>query len=418
MDSRFHSMSDGTVINLYPHTVMKNRNALMAGLFIVISVALAAGVLVGVRGVAVTPLQVRTVSFSLTDDLGGLNVGDDVRIGGVKVGSVKQVQLAELDTPHPHVLVKFSLPVAYTLHKDATVRIQTALTGPTNLNIESLGSGEVLTEAVALVGHPDPKSELLASLGRTSPHLEAIMADVQTQTIPKVNDTVVAFKQTANSATSLVQHVDSKIDPIVQKYDGVADHAGEMMVQVRDLVGDSKTDFRGTVRNLNQATASVRDKLPNILDQVNTALTKVNGAVDSARAALQDVQTTVANAKDMSATLRSVISGNRGRLESIVTSLKATSDNLKATSIEVRRSPWRLLYKPEPGEMANLNLYDTARQFAEGAGSLSDAAAALRDAMSDPNADKAQIEKLIKHLDESFQSFHQAENKLWIAVKD
>lgn len=407
-----------TAFNLYAQTVMKNRNALMAGLFIVISVALAAAVLVGIRGLGVTPLQVRTVAFGLTDDLGGLNVGDDVRIGGVKVGSIRQVQLADLDTPKPRVLVKFSMPVSYTLHKNATIRIQTALTGPTNLNIESLGSGEASAEAVALVGHPDPKSELLASLGRTSPHLEAIMADVQTQTLPKVNDTVVAIKQTAVSATTLVQHVDGKIDPIVQKYNGVADHAGEVMVQVRDLVGDSKSDFRGTIHNLNQATASVRDKLPNILDQVNTALTKVNGAVDSARAALQDVQTTVANAKDMSVSLRSVISGNRGKLESIVTSLKATSDNLKATSIEVRRSPWRLLYKPEPGEMANLNLYDTARQFAEGAGSLSDAATALRDAMSDPNADKAQIEKLIKHLDESFQSFHQAENKLWMAVKE
>jgi hypothetical protein len=32
--------------------------------------------------------------------------------------------------------------------------------------------------------------------------------------------------------------------------------------------------------------------------------------------------------------------------------------------------------------MANLNLYDSARQFADGAGSLNDAALALRDALA------------------------------------
>jgi hypothetical protein len=67
--------------------------------------------------------------------------------------------------------------------------------------------------------------------------------------------------------------------------------------------------------------------------------------------------------------------------------------------------------------MANLNLYDTARQFAEGAGSLSDAATSLRDALADPHTDKAQIEKLVSHLDESFTNFHQAETKLWNSVK-
>jgi uncharacterized protein YoxC len=244
------------------------------------------------------------------------------------------------------------------------------------------------------------------------------MTGVQTQTLPKANETIVALKQTADSATSLVKHAETKIDPVVEQYNGVAQHTGEVMVQVRDLAGDSKSDVRGTMKNLNQATSTVREKLPNLLEQVSTVLTKVDRSINSAQVALEDVQKTVANTRDISASLRTVISGNKGRLESIVSGLKATSDNLKATSIEVRRSPWRLLYKPEANEMANLNLYDTARQFAEGAGSLSDAATALRDAMSDPNSDKAQIELLVKHLDDSFQAFHQTERKLWAAVKE
>ena len=51
------------------------------------------------------------------------------------------------------------------------------------------------------------------------------------------------------------------------------------------------------------------------------------------------------------------------RIISRIFSLKSSSDNLKGASAEIRRSPWRLLYHPGPGELDNLELYDAARQF-------------------------------------------------------
>jgi hypothetical protein len=83
----------------------------------------------------------------------------------------------------------------------------------------------------------------------------------------------------------------------------------------------------------------------------------------------------------------------------------------------VRRSPWRLLYKPAPGEMANLNLYDAARQFAEGAGDLNDAAVSLRDVLKDPDAKPEHVQKLMDRLDASFSEFQTVEQKLWTSVK-
>ena len=74
---------------------------------------------------------------------------------------------------------------------------------------------------------------------------------------------------------------------------------------------------------------------------------------------------------------------------------------VKGKGVEIRRSPWRLLYKPSNNEMSNLNLYDSARQFAEGANSMSDAAEALRDALKDPDAKPEQLQKLVDELDAS-----------------
>ena len=101
----------------------------------------------------------------------------------------------------------------------------------------------------------------------------------------------------------------------------------------------------------------------------------------------------------------------------MIASLKTTGDNLKFASAEIRRSPWRLLYKPGPGEMANLNLYDSARQFADGAGQLNDAATALRDALKDPSIDQASVQKLVDRLDKQFASFNEVEQQLWTQVK-
>ena len=71
----------------------------------------------------------------------------------------------------------------------------------------------------------------------------------------------------------------------------------------------------------------------------------------------------------------------------------------------------------EPGELVNLHLYDSARQFAEGANQLSEAALALRDALKDPNTQPEQVQKLVDRLDQSFANFGQIEQELWKQVR-
>ena len=68
--------------------------------------------------------------------------------------------------------------------------------------------------------------------------------------------------------------------------------------------------------------------------------------------------------------------------------------------------------------MSNLNLYDAARQFSDGAGESNDAACALRDALQDKNADPQQLQKLMQKLDASFDHFNQVEKTLWEGVKE
>ncbi len=132
---------------------------------------------------------------------------------------------------------------------------------------------------------------------------------------------------------------------------------------------------------------------------------------------MADVRGTLANTRALTAGARDVVLNNKGKFDGVIASLKNTSDNLKEATAEVRRNPWRLLYKPAPGEMDNLALYDAARQFAEGANHVDDAALALRDAMQNPNVDHDQVQALVGKLNDSFDHFNAVEQKLWSSVK-
>jgi phospholipid/cholesterol/gamma-HCH transport system substrate-binding protein len=406
----------------------KERNAVRAGLFIVISLVLIIGILIAIQGLGrlLEPAQTRVATFKLTDDVGGLRVGDDVRAGGFKIGAVKDMDLVDAQgSAQPHLRVTFTLPKRLTVHEDAKVAIQGTITGASWLNFETFGQGRELAQGMALAGHPGAMSELINSARDVLPEVKATVADVRNVTLPKVNtaidkttETIVTFKTTGEHATALIDHVKGKVDPVVERVYGVVDPAKEMMVHLRDIFGESKVDLRTAIANVRGVTGTLDKKLPPILEKVDGVMAQVSTAVENANGALVDLKTTVANSKDISASAKSVLVGNRGKIDGMIAALKNTGDNLEAASVEIRHSPWRLLYKPKKGEVENLNLYDSARQFAAGANDLNDAAAALRDALKDPNVKPEHVQKLMENLDHSFAGFKEVESALWKQVKD
>jgi ABC-type transporter Mla subunit MlaD len=452
----------------------KERNHLKAGAFILVSAALIVAVIFSIRGFGqlFAAQQRRTVSFRLSDDLGGLQVGDEVRLGGFKVGVVEGIEVrgdvreveraagpagpeaggatrptsapapkAEAEAPTTartltdadpdsgadanatananaadadatRLLVTFTLPGEYELREDAVVVVQTTITGTASLNISSMGSGDAPPAGeLALIGQPSGLNALLGTLGELSPELKPMLAD----------------------ARVAVADVKTRVVPRLGEALGTIKGAG---AHLEDMLGESKGDFRQTVANLKETTGTVKEKLPptmdNLRETTGTLKEKLPGTMDAAKAfivrldntvkdtegTLNDVKASVANFKDISAKAREVVGGNKGKLDSMIASLKTTGDNLKAASSEIRHSPWRLLYKPGKGEMANLNLYDSARQFADGAGNLNDAALALRDALEHKGAKPEEIEALLVKLDRSFTNFREVEDKLWTLVQE
>jgi len=147
-------------------------------------------------------------------------------------------------------------------------------------------------------------------------------------------------------------------------------------------------------------------------------LVKLQGTIDNATVAMEDVKKTVANTRDVTGAARGILVGNRAKFDGIIAGLKTSSDNIKHATAELRRSPWRLLYKPNPGELDNLVLFDSAREFSEGANDLNDAVQALRDAVNSGDLPAEDMQKKIDTLDHAFNKFNGVEQKLWQTVKE
>jgi len=401
----------------------KQRNALRAGIFMILSLGLIVFVIVAISGAArfTQSFHTYSVAFSLQDDLGGLRPGDDVRIGGVKVGSIRDIRI---DRDRSAVVVLIDVPAKFPLAKDAGIRVQHGLTGSSSINIDSFGTGSPLAADDFLAGQPDQVTGLVHELAAMKPDVIQILGNLKIASgklnvdLDKLAATSDSLTASGFEMTSTVQGLRVRVPEIIDRYQSAVDAVVRMLDAVRQFVGPSSGDFHQTLANLNHVSGDLRGRLPEVLDRLQTVLGKAGVVVYRAANAMQDIQAAAANLHSATGALQSILADNRSRLNGILVSLKTTSDNLKDASVEIRHSPWRLLYQPKPDEVANLNIYDSVRQFAEGADSLDDAAASLRDALKDPNADPEQVKRLMLHLNDSFAQFQQVQDKLWKEIKE
>jgi hypothetical protein len=106
-------------------------------------------------------------------------------------------------------------------------------------------------------------------------------------------------------------------------------------------------DTLATLANARSITGEFKDKS---MPAVQKLLDRGADAAQTLASSLDQVQ-------------RSLV-GDLPALEAFLEDSRQMAAQLKLAAIEVRHSPWKLLYQPKPGEVAHENLYDAARSFA------------------------------------------------------
>lgn len=194
---------------------------------------------------------------------------------------------------------------------------------------------------------------------------------------------------------------DNVMEALKREFD--ADNPDSVLALVKYEVNRNNAD--SFIASLKSTVSQLEKNISDIAGQLQQTVQKAESTLETARSALQ-------NLKEF---------GDDERIDKIMGNITEVSVNLKLTSQEVRRAPWKLLYKPKAKEFRIQALVDSAGAFAAGAERLDYTALRLQKliAAADDKAlvEKEHIKSMLAELEVSFEQFKKAEQKFWEELK-
>jgi hypothetical protein len=137
-------------------------------------------------------------------------------------------------------------------------------------------------------------------------------------------------------------------------------------------LGKDYGEWRGKVGEAIDGAASSMTKLDSVMDDAAVGVKDARAVVEHFRAnslaqvdkILEDGVKGADRFADAMDTLDAELSARLPDVRALLWDLRQAGAQVKLATMEVRRSPWKLLYRPSGDELARENLYESARAFA------------------------------------------------------
>ncbi|MCZ6543539.1 MAG: MlaD family protein [Planctomycetota bacterium] len=339
-----------------PSLYERSRNNIRAGIFVTVTLVLAFSVVIVLSDAWQTFLQ-RTnqymVTFDVASGVKNLKAGAKVRVGGVEMGEVTDVRQQIEDEVFQEVIeIDFTLDQTVELYSNATVLIASPLIG-----------ADAWIDIISLGGPVDVHVvEPEAVMPTPAPRLLADGGDLEgTPTVGMLTALLGPDNQTKTN-------------------------------QILDDVMATSAAVRAITARVNEQT----------IDKVEELLGTGQAALDAARVVMEDVGREFDHwTPDIRAALGDI---------------RLAAQSLKFAGIELRRSPWKILYKPSKSELEHELLYEAARSFAMAASDLKAASESVQRVM-DRHADRLNddpqiVERLNAYLLDSLDGYEKAQQRL------
>ena len=360
-----------------------------------------------------------TIRFTVSEGVSGLAPGSAVKIGGVQRGAVTEVtpQVGE-NGAFRDIYVGIEIDEGVRLFPGSkVVRIMPLLGENSILNFVSIGTGEEPLPAGHVIDAANSAGVIAAVLGADN----AAKAGT-------IIDDAVTF---SNWLASLPREYQERIVPML-------DDAGATVKELRTDYGAWRTKVDGTLTSAQAAAGDAASSMKGLDEllvrnapRVDSALTDIAAGATDARATLADLRAktvpllndalTNANAA-ISSFEKSVQLAHSFLLENLpgislsLDNVRTATAQLKLAAMEVRRSPWKIMYQPGTEEVAHENLYEAARSFAIAASDLRAAGDSLRLVLTNDPAlferDPAFRDSVQKMVLDAMQRYESAQQQL------
>ncbi len=339
-----------------PSLQERSRNNIRAGIFVTVTLVLAFAVVIVLSDAWQTfsrRTNQYTVTFAVASGVNNIKAGPETRAGGGAMGEVTKVRPKTENEVFQEVIeINFTLDRSVVLYSNATVLITSPLIGA-DAWIDIISLGGPVDEQVV-----EPE----AVMPTPAPILLADGGELEgTPTVGMLTALLGPENQT--------------------KTDRILD----------DVMATS-----GAVREI---TARVNEQT---IDKVEELLDTGQAALEAARVVMEDVGREFDYwTPDVRAALGDI---------------RLAAQSLKFAGIELRRSPWKILYQPRKSELEHELLYEAARSFAVAASDLKAASESVQRVM-DRHADRLNddpqiVERLNAYLLDSLDGYEKAQQRL------
>src|SRR5262249_6031648 len=238
---------------------------------------------------------------------GGVQSGTAVRYGGLRVGSVRRVQIDPNDSTR--IEVDFAVDPGTPLKTDSIARLSSL--GPLSDYYVEISTGS----ANAALSPPDSVLNSVESIGlaQMGDSIQTLLPEVQ-NTLEKVTQDLDALQTTIVRANDLLN-------------DKNRTNIGQALARANDLMNDrNRSNLSESLSNLNQMLSNTRPK-------VSATLTNLNDATARLVPLLDDVRKTSARADQMLSNLDAALTENRPDLRGSMSELREVLAN-SATAVD------------------------------------------------------------------------------------
>jgi ABC-type transporter Mla subunit MlaD len=322
---------------------MKHRtNEMIAGIVVIMGIALLCALL------AVITDRIPwggTVPFAVVfDDVRGLKKGDPVFFHGVPCGRVsslghekrswKDLWPEEPDAPHVKVVLRLDVDatIAPYLRTASKVTIEKTITGITAVVIRE-GTGEPVPTGCRIRGDSGAALEELAAEAQSvSASVRELIGDVRA---------VIGDIRRGDQLAATIDSIRA-----------TAANVEDTTAVIRDVATQSQDSLLRSVA----AVRNTAEKIDAIATDLAPHTTELSNAIASAAYATDELASA-------STEIRSFLTRNRHRMDGTVRDVADAAGNVSEATGEIRRQPWRLLYRPSREECSTLGILDSVREY-------------------------------------------------------
>ena len=416
-----------------PSPLERRRNNVRTGVFVSVTLIVAVVIIVVLSDVwrSLTLATWRyTVEYPVNAGVSNLKSRADVRVGGMAMGQVKAVRaVLSADAPFERIAVDFKLDRRVRLHSNAKILVTTPLIGADAwLDIPDVGSltdeegrtiedarlleeGDRIDGTVAvgllstLVG-PDNAEDVTTF----SNFLATIPDEYEAHVAPILVKADTTLGDIGSTAAKIRRDYDDwslTVGKVMDRANTIAENIEATTTETRAMVEENSPDVRNFIKDMTvfgQDAIEISDRVKTeTVDKITDLLERGKAGVDSFASAIENIQVK--------------LDAEWPNIDEALANARLASQQLKLTMVEVRRSPWKFLYRPSPTELEHEMLYEAARSFAVAASDLKAASDAMDRVVTlhagELMDDQETFDRLKENLQESYKRYEKAQDALF-----